>query len=62
MKTTIICTKDLYNGGRCFTKGNAYEVSGRIATAAGLMDKMTTNDMGEAHIIGNFWRNFKIVS
>lgn len=61
--TTIKATKDLYNDGKCFTKGKEYQlIGGRIVkTEAGLMEAMTTNDKGEAHIIGSFWRNFKIV-
>lgn len=63
--TTIKATKDLYNGGRkAFTKGKEYNLigGGIVKTEAGLMERMTTNDDKEAHIIGSFWRNFKIVS
>lgn len=62
--TTIKANKDLYNNGKCFTKGREYKLTGgrTVKTEAGLMEAMTTNDMGEAHIIGSFWRNFKIIS
>lgn len=61
--TTIIAKKDLYNGGKCFTKGREYHlVSDRpIKTNASLMEAMTTNDQHEAHIIGSWWREFEIV-
>ena len=64
MATIIKAKKDLYNGGKCFTKGKTYSlVSDRIVkTEAGLMEAMTTNDKGEAHIIGSFWRHFTIVN
>jgi hypothetical protein len=61
MKTIIKAKKDLYNKGLCFTKGNLYEVNGHIQVTASLMDKMITNNMGESHIIGSFWREFTIV-
>jgi len=61
MKTIIKAKKDLYNDGKCFSKGKEYEVDGMVKTEAGLMDKMTINDLGEDHIIGSYWREFKIV-
>ncbi len=61
MITIIQAKKDLFNAGKCFTKGEEYEVNGQIKTEAGLMDAQTTNDMGEPHLIGGWWRNFKIV-
>lgn len=61
MKTTIKAKKDLFNGGKCFTKGSEYTVNKEVSIEAGLMECMTTNDMGEPHLIGSFWRNFKIV-
>ena len=63
MKTEIICISDsLFNGGKCFTKGKKYIVNGHIKSVAGLMEKEVINDMGEPHIIGSWWRNFKIVN
>lgn len=59
--TTIKALKNLYNNGKCFTKGKEYEVNGLVSNTAGLMDKQTINDLGEPHIIGVYWRNFKIV-
>lgn len=61
--TTIKATKNLYNNGKCFTKGKEYKLIGDrvVKTEAGLMEAMTINDQNEPHIIGNFWRNFKIV-
>jgi hypothetical protein len=62
MKTIIKAKKDLYNAGKCFTKGKTYEVQKDVKTEAGLMEAQTVNDLGEPHIIGGFWRNFKIVN
>ena len=59
--TQIKALKDLYNSGKCFTKGRVYQVDKLIKTEAGLMEASTTNDMGEPHIIGSYWRNFKII-
>ncbi len=59
--TTIECKKDLYNAGKCFTKGRQYEVNKKIHQESSLMELSTINDMGEPHIIGSFWRHFKIV-
>lgn len=61
MKTYIKAKKDLYNRGKCFTKGEIYTVNGHVKTEAGLMDAQTVNDMNEPHIIGTYWRDFKIV-
>jgi len=59
--TTIKAKKDLYNNGKCFTKGKTYQVQREVSTEAGLMDLQTINDQGQPHIIGTFWRDFKIV-
>lgn len=59
--TTIKAKKDLYNNGKCFTKGQEYTVNKDVKTEAGLMEATTTNDQGESHIIGSWWRDFKIV-
>lgn len=56
----IQAKKDLYNGGKCFTKGKQYEVK-QVHTEASLMDCQTTNDQGQPHLIGSWWREFKIV-
>lgn len=62
--TTIIAKKDLYNAGKCFTKGKEYTLVGSrvVKTEAGLMEAMTTNDMGQPHIIGIWWRDFTITN
>lgn len=60
-KTIIEAKKDLYNAGRCFTKGKQYEVMKPIQVEASLMDITTTNDQGQPHIIGSWWRDFVIV-
>jgi hypothetical protein len=52
--------KDLYNKGKCFTKGREYEV-GQVYNNASLIDKTVVNDLCEPHIIGMWWRNFKLV-
>lgn len=61
---TIEAKKDLYNQGKCFTKGKTYEVieSRNVKTEAGLMDLHAINDLGERHQIGSWWREFKIIS
>ena len=62
-KTVIICKKDLYNCGKCFTKGRKYIVKGNAKSPAGLLDLMIEkNDMGEPHTIGSWWRNFTILN
>jgi len=61
MATIIKGKKDLYNSGKCFTKGREYTTIRDVNTPAGLMEAMTTNDQKEAHIIGSFWRYFEIV-
>ena len=59
--TTIKCNKDLYNGGLFFSKGKEYKVPRRIHNEATLMDAKTTNDLGEQHLIGSWWRHFTII-
>lgn len=60
--TTIEAKKDLHNMGLCFKKGHRYTVDKLIKTEAGLMDVMITNEQGQPHIIGGWWRNFKIIN
>lgn len=62
METIIKAKKTLFNAGKCFTEGQTYTVTGNIKTAPGLMDCMTINDLKEPHLIGSWWRNFKIIS
>lgn len=63
MEQTIIrAKKDLYNGGKCFTKDKEYTVNKIITTTASLMDTQILNDQGEPHNIGSWWRNFEIVT
>lgn len=59
--TTIKATKDLYNAGKCFTKGKTYKVNKQVKTEAGLMEAQTINDQQEPHLIGSWWKHFKIV-
>lgn len=61
MKTIIKTKNDLYNGDKCFTKGKEYTINREVKTEAGLMDIRLTNDLGQPHIIGSWWRQFKIV-
>ena len=61
MTTRFIVRKDLYNGGKCFTKGKTYETESNVICEAGLMEATTINDRGEKHIIGGFWRDCKLV-
>lgn len=60
MNTIIIAKKDLYNAGKCFTKGKEYEVPRVIKYEASLMDLSVINDQGQPHTIGSWWREFKI--
>ena len=61
-ETTIIqAKKNLYNAGKCFTKGKEYEVNKPIKMAASLMETQVTNDQNQTHIIGSWWRDFEIV-
>ena len=58
--TCIVPKKDLFNGGKCFTKDKEYFVNKIILQESGLMEAKVTNDMGETHIIGSWWRDFRI--
>ena len=60
--TIIIAKEDLYNGGRCFTKGKEYEVSKQVKSQSDLIDATVTNDQGQPHSIGMWWKSFKIVN
>ena len=59
--TTIKCKKDLYNRGLCFSKGKTYKVDKNIKDLHSLIDTAVTNNMGEYHVIGMWWRNFEII-
>lgn len=60
--TTIKAKKDLYNNGKCFTKGKEYVIGKNATKQSDLIDNAyTTNDLGEPHLIGSWWKNFKIV-
>lgn len=61
-ETVIRCNKDLYNDGKCFTKGKTYLVQRFIKSASGLMEAQVINDQLQAHNIGSWWRHFDIVS
>lgn len=61
MGTKIKCKKDLFNNGKCFTKGKTYHTNRTLYNEASLMDVKIKNDLNEMHIIGSWWRNFKIV-
>ena len=54
--------KDLYNGGKCFSKGKHYVTTGpKVVTNASLLDAKTINDLGEEHTIGSWWRFFRVI-
>ena len=57
----IKCKKDLFNAGKCFTKGKEYEVEKNLINSASLIDAQVINDLGQKHIIGMWWRSFKII-
>ncbi len=59
--TTIKAKKDLYNMGKCFSKGKTYTTDKEVKTEAGLMETDIVNDLGQRHTIGSWWREFKIV-
>lgn len=59
--TIIKAKKDIYNAGKCFTKDKTYEVQKDCTAESSLMEATTINDLGEKHIIGSLWRDFKIV-
>lgn len=61
METKIRSKKNLYNSGKCFTKGKVYTVQGNVTLSASLMEKTVKNDQGQPHIIGSWWRNFEIL-
>jgi len=61
MYTKIKAKKDLYNLGKCFTKGRTYELKNPIESVAALMEVTVTNDLGQRHTIGSWWRNFSLV-
>lgn len=62
MQTVIKAKENLFNNGQCFTKGKIYIVNNvQLTEESQLIDMRVTNDMGESHIIGNWWRKFKIV-
>lgn len=62
IKAIIRCKEDLYNRGKCFTKGKEYEVNtNRLHNEASLINTKVINDLGEKHIIGMWWRKFKII-
>ena len=56
--------KDMFNGGRCFTKGKTYSLLHyrEVSEPYGLIDAHVINDMGERHLIGMWYRNFKIIN
>lgn len=62
MATQIEAKKDLFNKGKCFTKGKTYIVNKDVKNEAGLMDCTTTNDLYEQHCISSWWREFKIIN
>ena len=66
MSTLIKAKKDLFNSGKCFTKGRIYEVLNdpynEVRTEASLMEKRVLNDLDEEHLIGSWWREFTIVN
>jgi hypothetical protein len=59
--TKIKAKKNLYNIGKCFTKGRIYEVDSVVRIEPSLMELSTVNDQSQIHCIGSWWRNFEIV-
>jgi hypothetical protein len=60
-QTVIKAKKTLHNYGECFTKGQTYIVNGYASSTASLMEMYATNNLGERHQIGGWWREFTIV-
>ena len=62
MDTTVVkAKKNLFNRGKCFTKGHIYVIDRTVKSQAGLMEARTYNDNNEPHIIGSWWRNFELI-
>ena len=57
----IKANKDLFNKGKCFTKGKIYDTTRQVKYNAGLMECQVINDLGEPHNIGSWWRHFKLL-
>lgn len=57
--TKIKCYRDLHNGGRCFTKGKVYESTTDLRDQSSIIDATVINDLGERHVIGMWWKNFR---
>lgn len=62
-KYYIKAKKNLFNNGKCFTKGKIYTVesSRTINVEASLMEVTAINDLGEKHLIGSWWKNFELI-
>ena len=59
--TKIRAKRNLYNKGKCFTKGRIYEVDSVVRIEPSLMECNVMNDQNQIHWIGSWWRNFEIV-
>lgn len=59
----IRAKKDLYNGGKCFTKNHEYiaTLNRPINMESSLLEAKAVNNMGQTHIIGSWWRNFELI-
>lgn len=60
MSRTIKCEKDLFNNGKCFSKGETYQTNREVYNPSDLIDSHATNDLGENHLIGMWYKYFKI--
>ena len=61
---TIQAKADLHNGGQCFTKDKTYQVNTHyhtINSTYDLMERTTTNDLGQPHKIGSWHKKFRII-
>lgn len=61
MSAKLLCKQDLYNQGKCFSKGKIYETNRYIDSQPQLMNVTLANDLGQPHQIGGWYKHFKIL-
>lgn len=54
----IKCNKDLFNDGKCFTKGKIYETNISLKDNSSIINAVVVNDLGERHHIGMWYKHF----
>jgi hypothetical protein len=61
LTNTIKAKIDLFNDGKCFTKGKYYQLLRPIGQRHELMNAMAINDLGQSHQIGLWYKHFTLV-